>query len=325
MGRINSRVDLALKNASEILASTKTSALKVQLIKIILDFDRRQQERTNENRAARRKRAESQPLNGAQAKLNELTNDLDSWRASTSREILDLNGRLGGIENTVTQLKDDVSNAKKEAKAAREQTIEIAKKLTFANGMIKLCGQLLTQEDREKYGSSLFEEFKSSDGLLSEFFSLLDLDLNKWRKWDSDFGKDSLAMVNAFENSTEHGVGMLFLLRLKLSKMGIDVDAINAVRDYRDVKISLAELKQRASRHVRFQAAGSSPRIVLVGLPKELLPRLTLDALREATRRLKNDQPKKLEWLEAAAELLVADSDVAPLLIKETIATRRSG
>jgi hypothetical protein len=121
------------------------------------------------------------------------------------------------------------------------------KKLTFVNGMIMRCGQLLTQEEREKYGSDLFEEFKSSDGLLAEFFDLLGLDLSKWRKWESQYGEDSLAMVKAFEDSTQNEVGMLSLLRLKLSKIGIEVDAINAARDYRDVKISLAELKQRAS------------------------------------------------------------------------------
>ena len=97
MGRINSRVDLALKAASEILASTKNSVLKVQLIKVILDLDQRQQERTNENRSARRKRAESQPRNEAQAKVTELTNELDALRASTSREILDLKSRLGVV------------------------------------------------------------------------------------------------------------------------------------------------------------------------------------------------------------------------------------
>src|SRR5205814_1214160 len=114
MGRINSRVDLALKSASEILASTKNSVLKVQLIKMILDFDQRRQERTNENRSARRKRAESQPFNEAQAKVNELTKELDSWKASTSREILDLKGRLNGLEKTSAQLQNDLSNAKKE-------------------------------------------------------------------------------------------------------------------------------------------------------------------------------------------------------------------
>jgi hypothetical protein len=102
------------------------------------------------------------------------------------------------------------------------------------------------------------------------------------------------------------------------------VDAINAVRDYRDVKISLAELKQRASSHIRVETAGISPNILLVRLPKELLPRLTEDSLREASRKLKNDPAKKLEWLEVVAELLVADCDVAPLLIKETIAVRHS-
>jgi hypothetical protein len=67
---------------------------------------------------------------------------------------------------------------------------------------------------------------------------------------------------------------------------------------------------------------GSSPKIILSGLPKELLPRLTQDALREASRKLKNDPAQKLEWLEIVAELLLPDSDVASLLIKETVAAR---
>jgi hypothetical protein len=75
MGRINSRVDLALKTASELLASTKNSVLKVQLIKMILDHEQRRRERSEENRSARRKRADSQPFNEAQAKVNELTNE----------------------------------------------------------------------------------------------------------------------------------------------------------------------------------------------------------------------------------------------------------
>ena len=322
MGRMNSRVDLALKSASELLVSTKNSFLKTQLIKMILDFDQRQRERKGENRSERRKRAQSQPPNEAQARVNELMSELDSWRAATSREILDLKSRLDVVEKSSAQLQDDVSNAKEEAMTARNQTNEMDKKITFLNGIVTLCRPLLTQEEREKYGSDLFEEFKSSDILLAEFFNLLGLDLSKWREWESQYGEDSLAMVKAFEDPVENGIGMLSLFRLKLSKMGIHVDAINAVRDYRDVEISLADLKQRASSHVRFETAASSPRIVLMGLPKELLPPLTQDTLREAMRKLKNDQPKKLEWLEVAAQLLVSDSDVAPLLMKETIAAR---
>ena len=164
-------MDLALKTASEMLTSTKNSVLKGQLIKLILDFDQRQQQRTNENRSARRKRAESQPSNEAQAKVNELTNELEALRASRSTEIRDLKSRLGVVEKNISQLQDDLSMAKKEAMAARNETTEMAKKLTFVNGMIKRCGQLLTQEERENYGSDLFEEFKSSDGLLASFSS----------------------------------------------------------------------------------------------------------------------------------------------------------
>lgn len=127
-------------------------------------------------------------------------------------------------------------------------------------------------------------------------------------------------MVKAFEDPIQNGVAMLSLLRLKLSRMGIDVEAINAARDYWDVKITLAELKERASSHIRIETPGSSPKIILSDLPKVLLPRLTEDSLREALRKLKNDQPRKLEWLEVVAKLVVADSGVASLLLKETIA-----
>jgi hypothetical protein len=44
--------------------------------------------------------------------------------------------------------------------------------------------------------------------------------------------------------------------------------------------------------------------------------------LREALRKLKNNPDKKLEWLEIAAELLLPGSEVASLLIMETIAAR---
>jgi len=52
-------------------------------------------------------------------------------------------------------------------------------------------------------------------------------------------------MVREFEYPAKHGPEKLSLLRSKLLALGIEVDTIDAVRDYRDLKIDFAELKER--------------------------------------------------------------------------------
>src|SRR5437899_12804278 len=59
MGRINRWSEAALKSAVEMLATTNDQKFKANLIRTILDYEVRQQERAESNKSARRKRAEN--------------------------------------------------------------------------------------------------------------------------------------------------------------------------------------------------------------------------------------------------------------------------
>src|SRR5437870_11026569 len=73
MGRINRWSEAALKSAVEMLATTNDQKFKANLIRTILDYEVRQQERAESNKAARRKRAENTELAELRSKVAELS------------------------------------------------------------------------------------------------------------------------------------------------------------------------------------------------------------------------------------------------------------
>src|SRR5437764_2382091 len=112
-------------------------------------------------------------------------------------------------------------------------------------------------EKRDKCASELFHKFKSdAPELLASLFESMGLDLKTWQSWERHYGENRELMVAAFVCPEKHEAGELSLLRLKLSALGIDVDAINAVnavRDYRDLKINFAELEKRTRHQISFR------------------------------------------------------------------------
>src|SRR5437667_5888909 len=68
-----------------------------------------------------------------------------------------------------------------------------------------------------------------------------------------EYGENTQSMVREFECPEKHGPEKLSLLRSKLLGLGIEVDAIDAVRDYRDLKMDFAELKERTQPHITFK------------------------------------------------------------------------
>src|SRR5947208_8622428 len=125
------------------------------------------------------------------------------------------------------------------------------------------------------------------------------LDLNRWHSWDREYGDNPQSMVREFECPAKHGPEKLSLLRSKLLALGIEVDAIDAVRDYRDLKIGFAELEKRTQPHITFkrQIVGLS---IKSSIPSNLLPPLSGEALRIASEELKSHPQQKLDWLQVA-------------------------
>ncbi len=61
MGRINTRSEAALKSAAEMLETTKNQTIKAHLIKTVLDYELRQQERAGAGKAAATRPAADKP------------------------------------------------------------------------------------------------------------------------------------------------------------------------------------------------------------------------------------------------------------------------
>jgi DNA repair exonuclease SbcCD ATPase subunit len=323
MGRINKRSEAALKAAAEMLETTKNQSIRAQLIRNVLDYELRQQERADASKAGRRKGAEHKELAELRSKVQDLIDELGSAEASKAKEISDLRSQLRNAEQSASELQREVMNAKQEAEEAHKEIGKMQECLNFANGIIEHFAPALPPERRYECAAELFQKFKSdAPELLAQLFKSMGLDLKSWHSWDAEYSENSELMVEAFACPEKHEAGKLPLLRLKLSAMGIDVDAINAVRDYRDLKINFAELEKR-THHITFMHGLSELRRHN-RIPANLMPRLTEDALRTASQKMHSDPARKLEWLEVVEKLLQCDDGIGSLLLKEKAATRRA-
>ena len=100
--------------------------------------------------------------------------------------------------------------------------------------------------------------------------------------------------------------------------------AIDAVRDYRDLKIDFAELQKRTRDDIAFIQTDFQALQLHHSIPKNLMPRLTEGALRDASNSMDHDPAGKLEWLNVIEQLLEPDLGIGSLLLKEIASTRQA-
>lgn len=184
----------------------------------------------------------------------------------------------------------------------------------------------VTVESRFDCASRLFQKLKSEEPeLLGQLFQSMGLDLKTWHSWDSKYGNNTDLMLQVLLGSEKHEAEKLSLLRSKLAATGKDyVDAIMAVRDYRDLKIGLDQLKERTSPHISFVNLEIACLPIKNLIPEKHMPRLTQEALRIASERLKSSPLQRLEWLKTVEKLLKPDDGVGSLLLKEQQDARRA-
>jgi hypothetical protein len=317
MGRINKRSEVALKAAAEMLETTRNQSVKAHLIRAILEYDRRQQERADSNKAERRKRAENKELAGFHSKVQELT----SAASSKDEELLSLKSKLEDTNRTIAKLNQALTDAKKGADTARKAAGEMQGQLKVAKEIIEDVARGVCAEKRSNCAAELFQKLKlDAREPLAQVFEAMGFDLKNWYSWDSEYGQNSDLMLEALLCPEKHEPEKLFLLRLKLAAMGMDcVDAINAVRGYRDLRIDFTQLKELTHPHVTFFNTRIENRI-----PEKFMPRLTEEALRNASATMQSDPTEKLKWLEVVEKLLKPDSGIGSLLSMELGATRRA-
>ncbi len=322
MGRINRRIEIALKAATEVLVTTKNHTVKARMIKTILNYEMHQQKRAETNKITRRKHTQKKELDGLYLKISELTKELGLAETSKADIATNLSTELHEKERLVTQLQSNLANAKEETETARGNAGDTQEQLKLTKRMIGELALALPEENRAECASKLFYELKSiAPELLAKLFKCLELKLEKWFSWDTQYEKDSESMVEAFAAPEKLEPGKLSLFRAKLLFMGINVNAINAVRDYRDLKISLANLRALAGPAITFTDGALGP-CPYHSLPAHLMPRLTENALRVASKQLSSDPAQKMEWLHVVQSLLKPDAGIGSLLSQEIISTR---
>ena len=323
MGRVNKSVETALDRATEMLKSTENQKVQVQLIGMIFHHHEA------EMAYAAKKYVATNGNAGRKSKNMQLPESPPSMSLITlhpgeNEGLSNLRAQLNNQEQAVKDLRQEVTNAKKEAENDRKQIDDLQLRLDSTSAFLEHLASALPANNRPECASELFHKFKTSaPEQVAKLFETLGLSLEKWQAWDKHYGGNTKLMVEAFETPEKHGAGELALLRLKLAELEIDVDAINAVRDYRDMKISLEKLKERTRPYTQFQG----DHLIQNTTPRDLMPRLTEESLRRATEALniKKDNVKKLQWLEVVDKLLEAESPgIHALLIMETQHTRNA-
>jgi hypothetical protein len=228
-------------------------------------------------------------------------------------------------DESVGKLQSHINSLEHEADKARKDIEQMQESIKLTNGIIGQLANALPPEERNEFAAELFQKFKSDEPeLLAQLFESMKLDLERWHSWDStysSYGENAQSMVEEFECPEKHGPEKLSLLRSKLLAMGIAIDAINAVRDYRDLKIGFAELEKRTQPHITFRRQIVMGLSIKSSIPSNLLPQLSGEALREASEKLKNNPQQKLDWLQVAKQLLRPDYDIGVLLLQEMAAT----
>jgi hypothetical protein len=326
MGRINKRSEAALKAAAEMIETTKNQSLKAQLIRAVIDYELRQQERADSHKAERRKRVKNKEVAGLRSKVQELADQLSSAERSKEKEASDIKAKLAEQKITFANCKHDLENAEQVADKARAAAAEMQRRLTVTQEVIEQLVRSVSAENRFDCASKLFQKLKSETSQhLGQLFKSMGLDLKTWRSWDSEYGDDTDLMLQVLLGSEMHEPERVSLLRSKLAATGRDcVDAIRAVRDYRDLKIGLDELRDRTPTHIRFMNLETSGLRILNSIPEKHMPRLTEEALRFASEKMASNPIQKLEWLEIVEKLLKPDHGIGSLLVMELQATRRA-
>ena len=321
MGRTNKAVETALSVANEKLKSTQNQKLQVQLIGMIFHHHEAEMAYAAKKYVARNgntgRKSKNKQLPASPPGVNLITPHLGE-----NKDVSDLRAQLKNQEQAVKDLRQEVTSAKKKAENDRKQINDLQLRLDFTNSFAERLANDLAPQRRADYASELFHKFKSVEpNHLRKLFESLGLNLKTCQSWDSHYGDNKKLIVERLISPGKHELGEDTFLRLKLVELGIDLDAIKAVHDYRYARIGLEELKERTRSHITFD--GDRP--IQNTIPDDLMPRITEESLRDATAVLNNakDSVKKLQWLEVIEKLLKPESPrIASLLIMETQATR---
>jgi hypothetical protein len=324
MGRTNKRLEAALHAAGEMIKTTKKPSLKVQLIKIVIDYELSEKKRNDLRKEQRLKRVQNKKTTLATPNVEQMHGQ---WPPGDGKgnEMSEMASKLKETVSELAECKKNNAYIKEATEKASDRVAEMEKGLKIAQRVIKQLAISNSLEQRISCALELFQQFKSEDPqLITAIFEAMGFDFKKWNSWDDEYHDTNSMLDVVLLDSKQLDPEKRGLLRSKLAALGKDCsDALQAARDYRDLKIDLDQLNGRGGPHISIVNHETYGLRIVNEIPEKYRPLLTEEALRVAAQKMDNDPTQKLEWLKIAKELFNPDLGIGSLVLKELLATER--
>jgi chromosome segregation ATPase len=323
MGRAKKYTEVALKAAVEMLPTTKNQTIRLQLIRSVLQYEQQREERTDARKAQRLRRNENKEIAQLRTKVNELTAQSGQTASAKDKEIDGLNSQLGEAKEEAEGLRTELRSLQKTQDEVVRKSSEVQEALSVTNEVLRVIASTIPKEKRISCATNLFGDFRSKNKkALDLAFTSMGLSLNTWLQWEKEYGKSSDRMLELVLGQKKPPEDLYAFLRLKLSELGMDyVDAIEAIRQYRDVETSLLQLQNHVRPHMIWSLDGPSGFLLQNRIPHRWMPTMTNDHLRNAMRQITSPE-LKLEWLKFVKEMLKPEGETGTLLQKEIMSLR---
>lgn len=318
MGRAKKYAEVALKTAAEMLPTTKNQTIRLQLIRSVLQYEQHREERADARKAQRLRRNENKEIAQLRTKVKELTAQSDQTASAKDKEIDGLNSHLGEAKEKAERLWTELRSLQKTQDEEVRKSSEVQEALSVTNEVLRAIASTIAEERRISCATNLFGDFRSKNKkALDIALTSMGLSLDNWLSWDKKYGTNGEKMLDLVLGKQKVNGELYALLRLKLSEMGMDyVDAIDAVRQYRDLEIKLLELGNRVRPHMIWSQDGPRGLLLKNDIPAHRMPTLTNDHLRNAMSKI-TDPELKLEWLKAVDGMLEPQGETGALLARE--------
>jgi DNA repair exonuclease SbcCD ATPase subunit len=324
MGRVKKYAEVALNAAAGMLPTAKSQAIKIQLVKSVLQYEQHREERADARRAERLRRNENKELAQLRAKLKELTAQSGAIASAKDKEIEELKSRLNEADENAENLQSALRSLERTQSEEVQKFSEIQNTLSVTKDVLRELASAIPEEKRIGCAANLFGKFKSTNhAALDHAFTSIGLRLSKWVRWDKEYGTNGDHMLDLVLAKQKPEGELYALLRLKLLEIKLDyVDAIDAVRQYRDREITFLELDRRVRPHMVWSRDGPSWSLIWNHIPPHRMPSLTNAHLGDAMRQI-SDPELKWEWLNVVSEMLKPQGETASLLLMELQALSR--
>ena len=160
MGRVKKYAEIALNAAAGMLPTAKSQAIKIQLVKSVLQYEQHREERADARRAERLRRNENKEIAQLRAKLKELTAQSGAIASAKDKEIEELKSRLNEADKNAENLRSDLRSLERTQSEEVQKFSEIQNTLSVTKDVLREFASAIPEEKRIGCAANLFGKFR---------------------------------------------------------------------------------------------------------------------------------------------------------------------